>query len=153
MSHNYAGNLNEEKQISTGKNDALISTGDIASQIGVQCDQIPALIGVAIEDECKNTPVSGFSSLTKYIDECERSVVKASTVRNSSVSAVMPSHSSKLSLNRVFIGHCCNYLLKHFVTLNNLVSANVCELPIELRLYRFIVTLRIISEFSLSMRS
>ena len=29
-------NLNEEKQISTGKNDALISTGDIASQVGVQ---------------------------------------------------------------------------------------------------------------------
>ncbi|TIB22777.1 hypothetical protein E3P86_04195, partial [Wallemia ichthyophaga] len=42
---------------STGKNDALISTGDIASQVGVQCDQVPLLIGVAIEDECKNTPV------------------------------------------------------------------------------------------------
>ncbi|TIB72853.1 hypothetical protein E3Q23_03228 [Wallemia mellicola] len=50
-------NLSEEKEISTGKNDALISTGDIASQVGVQCDQIPAIIGVAIEDECKNTPV------------------------------------------------------------------------------------------------
>ncbi|TIA87258.1 hypothetical protein E3P99_03292 [Wallemia hederae] len=49
--------LNEKKQVSTGKNDALISTGDIASQIGVQCDQVPLLIGVAIEDECKNTPV------------------------------------------------------------------------------------------------
>ncbi|TIA97469.1 hypothetical protein E3P92_02694 [Wallemia ichthyophaga] len=50
-------NLDEKKQVSTGKNDALISTGDIASQIGVQCDQVPLLIGVAIEDECKNTPV------------------------------------------------------------------------------------------------
>ena len=69
MSHNYAGNLSEEKEISTGKNDALISTGDIASQVGVQCDQIPAIIGVAIEDECKNTPVSDFCSLTKYTDE------------------------------------------------------------------------------------
>ncbi|TIA90681.1 hypothetical protein E3P99_01422 [Wallemia hederae] len=49
--------LNKEAQTSTGKNDALISTGDIASQIGVQCDQVPLLIGVAIEDECKNTPV------------------------------------------------------------------------------------------------
>ncbi|TIA77015.1 hypothetical protein E3P89_04166 [Wallemia ichthyophaga] len=42
-------NLDEKKQVSTGKNDALISTGDIASQIGVQCDQVPLLIGVAIE--------------------------------------------------------------------------------------------------------
>ncbi|TIA90138.1 hypothetical protein E3P89_02366 [Wallemia ichthyophaga] len=49
--------LNKEAQTSTGKNDALISTGDIASQVGVQCDQVPLLIGVAIEDECKNTPV------------------------------------------------------------------------------------------------
>ncbi|TIA87259.1 hypothetical protein E3P99_03293 [Wallemia hederae] len=49
--------LNKKAQSSTGKNDALISTGDIASQVGVQCDQVPLLIGVAIEDECKNTPV------------------------------------------------------------------------------------------------
>ncbi|EIM24075.1 hypothetical protein E3Q22_02094 [Wallemia mellicola] len=50
-------NLDKKAEESTGKNDALISTGDILSQVGVQCDQVPLLIGVAIEDECKNTPV------------------------------------------------------------------------------------------------
>ncbi|TIB82566.1 hypothetical protein E3Q09_04275 [Wallemia mellicola] len=90
-----AGNLDEKKETSTGKNDALISTGDIASQVGVQCDQIPLLIGVAIEDECKNTPVSYFSGLKKYTDEYKRSVVKASMMNHSSVSAVMLSHSSE----------------------------------------------------------
>ncbi|TIA79448.1 hypothetical protein E3P89_03401 [Wallemia ichthyophaga] len=64
--------LNKKAQSSTGKDDSLISTGDIASQIGVQCDQVPLLIGVALQglylfvtlnnanktlDECKNTPV------------------------------------------------------------------------------------------------
>ncbi|EOQ99431.1 hypothetical protein E3P92_02635 [Wallemia ichthyophaga] len=49
--------LNKDAQESTGKNDALISTGDIASQVGLNCDQVPLLIGVAVEDECKNTPV------------------------------------------------------------------------------------------------
>ncbi|TIB27610.1 hypothetical protein E3P86_04075 [Wallemia ichthyophaga] len=49
--------LNKKAQTSTGKDDSLISTGDIASQVGVQCDQVPLLIGVALQDECKNTPV------------------------------------------------------------------------------------------------
>ncbi|TIB15557.1 hypothetical protein E3P92_01601 [Wallemia ichthyophaga] len=49
--------LNKKAQSSTGKDDSLISTGDIASQVGVQCDQVPLLIGVALQDECKNTPV------------------------------------------------------------------------------------------------
>ncbi|TIB72825.1 hypothetical protein E3Q08_01871 [Wallemia mellicola] len=46
----------KDVQESTGKNDALISTGDVISQLSLNCDQVPLLIGVAIEDECKNTP-------------------------------------------------------------------------------------------------
>ena len=82
-------NLDKQVEESTGKNDALISTGDIASQIGVQCDQVPLLIGVAIEDECKNTPVS--RNLSKYstLNTIRRSVVKVSS---KTVSLVLVAH-------------------------------------------------------------
>ncbi|TIA91590.1 hypothetical protein E3P99_00995 [Wallemia hederae] len=48
---------NKDKQSSTGEESGLLHTGDVLDQVAVQCTQIPLLIGVAIEDECKNTPV------------------------------------------------------------------------------------------------
>ena len=46
----------KEQQESTGQNKALLSTGNILDQVSLNCDQIPVL-AIAIEDECKNTPV------------------------------------------------------------------------------------------------
>ncbi|TIA91486.1 hypothetical protein E3P81_01942 [Wallemia ichthyophaga] len=47
----------KDKQSSTGEEDGLLHTGDILDQVAIQCTQIPLLIGVALQDECKNTPV------------------------------------------------------------------------------------------------
>ncbi|EOR02708.1 Fruiting body protein SC1 [Wallemia ichthyophaga EXF-994] len=47
----------KDKQSSTGEEDGLLHTGDILDQVAIQCTQIPLLIGVALQDVCKNTPV------------------------------------------------------------------------------------------------
>ncbi|TIA90407.1 hypothetical protein E3P99_01584 [Wallemia hederae] len=48
--------LNKKAQKSTGEESGILHTGDVLDQVGVQCTQVPLLIGVAVEDECKNTP-------------------------------------------------------------------------------------------------
>ncbi|EIM22055.1 hypothetical protein E3Q22_01361 [Wallemia mellicola] len=48
---------NKKVEKSTGEESGLLHTGDILDQVAIQCTQVPLLIGVAIEDECKNTPV------------------------------------------------------------------------------------------------
>ncbi|TIB77496.1 hypothetical protein E3Q18_01712 [Wallemia mellicola] len=87
----------KDVQESTGKNDALISTGDVISQLSLNCDQVPLLIGVAIEDECKNTPVSDKLTMFVFSYARFRHVVK--------MFQVVPSHvahslSSKLGPSR-----------------------------------------------------
>ncbi|TIB99175.1 hypothetical protein E3Q18_01713 [Wallemia mellicola] len=41
---------------STGKNKAFISTGDIVSQLSLNCNNIALGGNILIEDQCKNTP-------------------------------------------------------------------------------------------------
>lgn len=136
----YTGSLNEEKEVSTGKNDALISTGDIASQIGVQCDQVPLLIGVAIEDECKNTPVCcedfdeeaavGLGKFSVSCCVCCSHCLKAVTLSLSSKRRVCSQRRLHVRTRLLFIGHCCNYLLTPFVTLRNMfTSFDKCIVP------------------------
>ncbi|TIB61943.1 hypothetical protein E3P78_02601 [Wallemia ichthyophaga] len=60
--------LNKKVQKSTGEESGLLHTGDVLDQVGVQCTQVPLLIGRASKrlkrvletnnstDECKNTP-------------------------------------------------------------------------------------------------
>ncbi|TIB62279.1 hypothetical protein E3P77_02548 [Wallemia ichthyophaga] len=43
-------------QKSTGEQDSLLALGNILDQVALQCLQIP-ILAIAIEDECKNTPV------------------------------------------------------------------------------------------------
>ena len=38
---------------STGEESGLLHTGDILSQVALQCTQVP-ILAIAIEDECKN---------------------------------------------------------------------------------------------------
>lgn len=42
---------NKKVQKSTGEESGLLHTGDVLDQVAIQCTQIPALIGVAIEGE------------------------------------------------------------------------------------------------------
>ena len=88
----------KDAQKSTGEESGLLHTGDVLDQVAVQCTQIPLLIGVALQDECKNTPVSLISSKVASSNKIPRSVVKRHQKMVSSVSTVLQSHSSKLDI-------------------------------------------------------
>ncbi|EIM24076.1 hypothetical protein WALSEDRAFT_66936 [Wallemia mellicola CBS 633.66] len=49
-------NTSKSSEESTGEQDSLLSLGNILDQVALDCVQIP-ILAVAIEDECKNTPV------------------------------------------------------------------------------------------------
>ncbi|TIB21790.1 hypothetical protein E3P89_02433 [Wallemia ichthyophaga] len=49
-------NTSKDSQKSTGEQDSLLALGNILDQVALQCLQIP-ILAIAIEDECKNTPV------------------------------------------------------------------------------------------------
>ncbi|TIA88569.1 hypothetical protein E3P99_02507 [Wallemia hederae] len=49
-------NTSKDSQKSTGEQDSLLALGNILDQVSLQCLQIP-ILAIAIEDECKNTPV------------------------------------------------------------------------------------------------
>lgn len=59
-------NTSKDSEQSTGEQDSLLALGNILDQVSLQCLQIP-ILAIAIEDECKNTPVCCAYELTTGI--------------------------------------------------------------------------------------